>query len=76
MCFSATVSFAAASVLLPAGVYAIVKAAKRCKRHLWLACVPVFFAIQQAVEGIIWVYLGKGMPASAKTWSYVYLFFV
>jgi uncharacterized protein DUF6629 len=76
MCFSATASFAASSVLLPAGVYAIAKAAKKDKRHIFPAVIPVFFAVQQAVEGIIWVYFGKGMPASAKSWSYVYLFFV
>ena len=76
MCFSATVSFTASSVLLPAGVYSIAKAIKKDKRYLFVAFVPVFFAIQQAVEGIIWVYFGKGMPASAKSWSYVYLLFV
>jgi len=51
MCFSATVSYSAAAVLVTTGVYAVQQARRLPDPHwmLW-ALLPVFFGIQQAFE--------------------------
>jgi len=55
MCFSATASFAAASLAGSAGVFTLSQA--RGTRELPLAAVPALFGIQQAVEGALWLAL-------------------
>lgn len=52
MCFSAQASFGASIVLGTMGIYALKKATPPQRL---LAMVPLFFAIQQACEGIVWV---------------------
>ena len=53
MCFSATASFVAASVLLCVGIAAI--SISKSKSHYMLAGIPLLFALQQAFEGIVWI---------------------
>ncbi len=53
MCFSATASFTASAVLTVAGVVTL-KQVKQTQQ-LPLAVIPMIFAIQQAVEGWIWI---------------------
>ena len=55
MCFSATASFAAASVTAAIGI-ATVRQVKS-PRELPLASLPLLFAAQQAVEGTLWLVL-------------------
>jgi hypothetical protein len=55
MCFSATVSFSASVGLSLLGIATIRQIAS--KRELLLASFPCLFALQQALEGIVW--LGK-----------------
>jgi hypothetical protein len=74
LCFSASVSFAAATVLLFEGFIALRVAPTR--RHLGLAVVPLLFAAQQACEGVLWTEVtsapfNKVTSASA----YAFLFF-
>ncbi|MFO0765139.1 MAG: DUF6629 family protein [Patescibacteria group bacterium] len=70
MCFSATASFTASAALLPIGAYALSKA--RPKDRL-IASVPVFFGLQQGIEGLQWLYVGAGTP---NLWlGYAFLFF-
>lgn len=52
MCFSAEVSFTAAGVLGAIGVATLIKV--RDMRELPLATVPLVFAAQQAIEGLLW----------------------
>ncbi len=61
MCFSATASFTASAVLTVAGVVTI----KQVKQpeQLPLALIPIIFAIQQAVEGWIWLLQTHPGPA-------------
>ena len=60
MCFSATVSYSAAVVLVATGVYAV-RQARRLPPPYWLwALVPVFFGLQQAFEGQVWQALAAG----------------
>ncbi|MDJ0921557.1 MAG: hypothetical protein QNI84_10545 [Henriciella sp.] len=60
MCFSATASFAAAGLTGAVGVAAIVRAPSN--RHLPFAAIPIVFAIQQAIEGLVWLRLESGTP--------------
>jgi hypothetical protein len=52
MCFSASVSFGAAAVLGVTGAATLTKV--RALHELPLASVPLLFAAQQAIEGILW----------------------
>lgn len=62
MCFSATASFVAAAGLAPVGIVSLVMA-RRLEPERWrpLALMPILFAIQQALEGCVW--LGLEAPA-------------
>jgi len=55
MCFSPAASFAASIVLGGVGVATLHQA--RAKGEILLAIVPLFFALQQFVEGMIWLSL-------------------
>lgn len=70
MCFSATASFVTSGGLAVVGA-ATLKAAPRRRRIL--ALVPFVFAVQQALEGIQWLYLKAGTVCPAA--GYGYLFF-
>ena len=52
MCFSATASFSAAGILTVAGAATLAKA--RGPREWPLASVPLVFALQQGIEGMLW----------------------
>jgi hypothetical protein len=58
MCFSATASFTAAGVLASIGILTMRQAPSLNLRLL--AAVPLFFAVQQLLEGIVWVTLNSG----------------
>lgn len=75
MCFSATASFTAAAILIPAGHYAI-----RCARDIdpkWtlLAAFPVIFGIQQVLEGLLWIGLNSDHKTLAALAARGFLFF-
>lgn len=55
MCFSATASFTASIVLIPAGIYCIRESLFTEKRLMAFACWPLFFGLQQALEGFVWL---------------------
>lgn len=65
MCFSATASFAAGAVLLPIGLRAVSLALRQePARWLPLAVTPLLFAVQQVLEGIVWLALDHAAPGS------------
>ncbi len=66
MCFSPTVSFIAGAVLGVTGI-ATLKEAKH-SRELPLASIPIMFAIQQFIEGLIWVVLQNGDSSIIHHW--------
>ncbi|HRD56205.1 MAG TPA: hypothetical protein PLC42_07405 [Parachlamydiaceae bacterium] len=76
MCFSETASLTAAAVLAVQGA-ASVHLAKRKKTLLLLGAIPLFFAVQQFAEGIIWHFFNQGWDIAglARFASYVFLFF-
>jgi len=74
MCFSAEASFLAAAVTGVAGVVAISRTTRRSE---WpLAAMPLFFAIQQSIEGFLWQTLPAvpGEPEAAL-WTELFLLF-
>lgn len=52
MCFSASASFTAAGILVVIGM---VSTAKAKERYRLLAFAPFLFAVQQAIEGLLWL---------------------
>jgi len=55
MCFSAPASFIVASGLSVAGAFSLKEASK--KLIIPFALIPLFFALQQACEGLVWLYI-------------------
>ncbi len=54
MCFSASASFIASGVLGVIGLLSVMSVKDR--KWFVMALIPVFFAIQQFAEGLVWVY--------------------
>ena len=52
MCYSASGSFALSGILTAAGVVGVAR--NRSKTHRLFAAIPLLFAAQQAVEGVVW----------------------
>ncbi|WP_051200283.1 DUF6629 family protein [Flavobacterium subsaxonicum] len=74
MCFSASASFTAASVLLLIGIATVIKVSNP-KQYLF-AAIPLLFSLQQFVEGLLWIVIPKsGYDAIAGNLTYLYLFF-
>ena len=74
MCFSATASFTAASLLSVIGI-ASLKSIKN-KNYTFLAAIPLLFGIQQFCEGVVWVSLNYGLSESLLYFfSYSFLLF-
>lgn len=74
MCFSATASFASATLLVLAGGVAVQRTRQRSE---WpYALIPLIFGLQQALEGLIWLTLDDHaarwscLPAADLVWGY------
>lgn len=63
MCFSPEASFVASGVLATAG--AAIAQKQIPKQERFLASLPIFFAIQQFFEGVVWLYLYEAGPMLA-----------
>jgi hypothetical protein len=67
MCFSATASFTAAAVAGSIGTVSLWKAAKLSDPALLpIAAFPVLFALQQAVEGFLWLDLAQSEAGACR----------
>ena len=73
MCFSASASFTSAVVLLGVGILTL--KAVRHKRELPIAAIPLLFAIQQLVEGVLWLTFSYEAPLLNFVMTHVYSFF-
>ena len=74
MCFSATASFVAAGITAAVGIAALSRA--REPREWPLAAVPLFFAAQQSIEGLLWLQLPVAPDGPITTsLTYLYLLF-
>ena len=76
MCFSATASFSAGAFLLGLGTLTLRSAlAAHQPRALPFAAIPLLFAIQQLIEGVIWLTLSADAPLVNSVLTHVYSFF-
>ena len=76
MCFSATASFSAAALLLGIGTLTLRSAlAARQPGVLPFAAVPMLFAVQQLIEGGIWLTFAEEASRLNVLLTYVYSFF-
>ena len=71
MCFSAQASFISSSVLTVVGVAAVKKAGD--KKTLPLAILPLIFAFQQLIEGLLWITLPETGAYKFSILTYVFL---
>ncbi|MCP9809306.1 hypothetical protein KBY58_07655 [Cyanobium sp. HWJ4-Hawea] len=77
MCFSASASFTASAILIPLGIYSTHIARKTDQpSYVPLAMVPMFFGIQQLIEGFVWTFVKHD---SVEPWTRIsslgFLFF-
>ncbi|MBD2059572.1 hypothetical protein H6F88_26855 [Oculatella sp. FACHB-28] len=75
MCFSASVSFAASALLLPAGLYALRLAYRQNSSYLPLASIPIAFGVQQASEGLVWLGVEANSSAEVNLGAFGFLGF-
>lgn len=71
MCYSANASFAAAAVLTVMSGFLLTRV--KNKRFVPLALIPLFFAMQQAAEGLLWLGI---VPTFAKSFFLFFAFIV
>lgn len=75
MCFSASVSFAASAFVAGAGALALRETRTAAERPF--ASVPLLFALQQCVEGVLWLLLPQvGTASTSHLLVQVYAFFI
>ena len=72
MCFSATASFVASGGLAVLGGTSLVVAKKEDKI---LAVIPFIFAIQQAFEGVQWLYIRGGSTSLFAAYGFLFFAF-
>ncbi len=75
MCFSAEASYAAAAVLLPAGVVASHRAYQTNRKYVAIAALPFFFGLQQLFEGLVWTGGAFASDDMVQRYSMAYMFF-
>lgn len=76
MCFSATASFSAAALLLGIGALTFRSAlATGQSRSLPFAAIPILFAMQQLIEGVIWLTLAEEVTRLNAAMTHAYSFF-
>lgn len=75
MCFSTAASFASGTVLLVVSFYTIQTARAKNNKYLLLACMPMFFGIQQIIEGFVWLGLLGNNLWLLKIAAFGFLFF-
>ena len=73
MCFSATASFSAGTVLLAVGVLTLKSV--RHPRELPFAAIPLLFSIQQLIEGVIWLTFQYEAQQLNTVMTHIYQFF-
>jgi hypothetical protein len=73
MCFSASASFIAGTVLLAVGAVTVRKA--QHKAELPFAAIPLLFGVQQLIEGVIWLTFRFDAPLLNPAMTFVYSLF-
>lgn len=73
MCFSATVSFITGASLSAVGVITVKKT--KHKQEIPFALIPLFFGIQQLIEGLVWLSFQIDSSQLNTITTYAYLLF-
>lgn len=73
MCFSATASFTAGTVLVGFGGVALARLARPAE--VPYALIPALFGVQQLIEGGLWLTLPDGSPHLSAILTHSYAFF-
>lgn len=73
MCFSAQASFIASGGLIALGGASLAVAKKEDKI---LAAIPLMFGIQQAFEGVQWLYLNSGSSSLLAAYGFLFFAFI
>jgi hypothetical protein len=74
MCFSAEASFAGGVIISAIGIASVTKVQRR--NQILFACIPLFFGIQQIIEGFLWLIIPHPeYIAFQKIGAYLYLIF-
>jgi hypothetical protein len=73
MCYSAQVSLITAGYLALAGIWSLRN--NRLKGAHFFAAIPLIFAAQQAIEGLLWLAQAHHLPFVQAYGPYAYLFF-
>lgn len=73
MCFSASASFAAGTALLAIGAVTVKKAGHGAE--LAYAAIPLFFGVQQLIEGMVWLSFSSEEPMRNSVVTFAYSLF-
>lgn len=74
MCFSANASFGAGIVLTILGVASLKKVKK--SSQIYFAAIPIIFALQQFIEGFLWLSFAQENYAFLKPYTTYIFFFI
>lgn len=74
MCFSATASFATSALLGTSGVVALARV--KDKRDYMIVTVPLLFAVQQFIEGLVWLNIGQGLLTESLAYGFLFFAFL
>ena len=73
MCFSPEASFAGGIIISTIGIATILKVHK--PSQIVFASIPIFFGIQQIIEGVLWLTLPNPDYGGVQKW-FTYLFLI
>lgn len=72
MCFSATASFTAGTILSAVGLVTLKQSPKKTK---FFAAIPLLFGLQQLIEGFVWLSLVHSLPTLNIFATHGFVFF-
>ncbi|MEL7036763.1 MAG: DUF6629 family protein [Cyanobacteria bacterium J06592_8] len=76
MCFSASASFTASTLLISSGSYCVSRVIQtHSYRYLPMATVPILFGIQQGFEGLVWLSFNTTVPQATPIFALGFVFF-
>ena len=75
MCFSTTGSLVIGTALAATGVVCVNKAARTDKAFILFALFPLFFGVQQIIEGFVWIGLLNNIGWLTNIFAHAYIFF-
>ena len=75
MCFSASASFTVSTILIATGIYCLREARQKDETYIPVASLPLFFGIQQGIEGLVWLNIISENTIAVTNFALCFLFF-